>query len=231
MFKFFKDRSWFVWAWGGMIAILAGLYYKVQIDVKINEWFGDFYTFIQVSLAGDSGSTIGEYFGYLYSFGYWAGLWIVLALITSFFTSHWLFRWRTSMVNYYHKMYDKARTIEGASQRVQEDTIKFGRIMETLGTSFVESVMVLFEFLPILFMLSAGLAITFFGEWQYGLVAGALIWAVGGTLFLLGVGWLLRLVGIEYDLQKQEAAYRKILVHAEATNNLMNIGIRFGIRP
>ena len=133
------------------------------------------------------------------------------------------------MVNYYHKMYDKARTIEGASQRVQEDTIKFGRIMETLGTSFVESVMVLFEFLPILFMLSAGLAITFFGEWQYGLVAGALIWAVGGTLFLLGVGWLLRLVGIEYDLQKQEAAYRKILVHAEDDNNIIpkNLDVLF----
>ena len=30
-------------------------------------------------------------------------------------------------------VYDKARTIEGASQRVQEDTIKFSRIMEGLG--------------------------------------------------------------------------------------------------
>ena len=34
------------------------------------------------------------------------------------------------MVEWYHSVYDKARTIEGASQRVQEDTIKFSRIME-----------------------------------------------------------------------------------------------------
>ena len=33
--------------------------------------------------------------------------------------------------------------IEGASQRVQEDTIKFSRIMEALGTSLIEAVMIL----------------------------------------------------------------------------------------
>ena len=54
------------------------------------------------------------------------------------------------MVEWYHSVYDKARKIEGASQRVQEDTIKFTRIMESLGTSFIESVMVLIQFVPIL---------------------------------------------------------------------------------
>ena len=44
---------------------------------------------------------------------------------------------------------------------------------------------------------------------------GALLWTIGGTIFLIGLGWLLRLVGVEYDLQKKEAAYRKILVIAE----------------
>ena len=46
------------------------------------------------------------------------------------------------MVEWYHSVYDRARKIEGASQRVQEDTIKFSRIMESLGTSFIESIMV-----------------------------------------------------------------------------------------
>ena len=40
------------------------------------------------------------------------------------------------------------RSIEGAAQRVQEDTIKFSRIMEGLGTSFIESIMVLVQFIP-----------------------------------------------------------------------------------
>ena len=43
------------------------------------------------------------------------------------------------MVEWYHSVYDKARKIEGAAQRVQEDTIKFSRIMESLGTSLIEA--------------------------------------------------------------------------------------------
>ena len=78
------------------------------------------------------------------------------------------------MVEWYHSVYDKARKIEGASQRVQEDTIKFTRIMESLGTSFIESVMVLIQFVPILLGLSIGIPIFFFGDWQYGLITGAL---------------------------------------------------------
>ena len=119
------------------------------------------------------------------------------------------------MVEWYHSVYDQARTIEGAAQRVQEDTIKFSRIMEGLGTSFIESIMVLVQFIPILFGLSVGIPIFFFGDWQYGLITGAIVWSIGGTLFLVALGWFLRLVGVEYDLQKREAAYRKILVIAE----------------
>ena len=124
------------------------------------------------------------------------------------------------MVEWYHSVYDKARKIEGAAQRVQEDTIKFSRIMEGLGTSFIEAVMIIVEFIPILFGLSIGIPIFFFGEWEYGLITGALVWSIGGTFFLIVLGYILRLVGVEYDLQKQEAAYRKILVIAEDDGNV-----------
>ena len=43
------------------------------------------------------------------------------------------------MVEWYHSVYDKARKIEGASQRVQEDTIKFSRIMESFRNKFYRS--------------------------------------------------------------------------------------------
>jgi peptide/bleomycin uptake transporter len=119
------------------------------------------------------------------------------------------------MVEFYHGVYDKARTIEGASQRVQEDTIRFSRIMEGLGTSLISSIMVLIEYFPLLMGLAIGIPILWFGDWEYGLVTAAFIWAVGGTILMIALAWVLRLVGIEYDLQKREAAYRKILVIAE----------------
>ena len=220
MFKFFTDKKWFLWAWLGSFVILSSLWVQVKIDVKINEWFGVFYDMIQKALAEPNAITLQEYFGSLLSFITLAGMYIALYVAISFFTAHFLFRWRTAMVEWYHSVYDKARKIEGASQRVQEDTIKFTRIMEGLGTSFIESVMVLIQFVPILLGLSIGIPIFFFGDWQYGLITGALVWTLGGTLFLIALGWILRLVGVEYDLQKKEAAYRKILVIAEDDNNV-----------
>ena len=220
MFRFFTEKSWFYWSWLGSFIILSSLWVQVEIDVKINEWFGVFYDMIQKALAEPNAVTIEEYFASLFSFITLAGMYIAVYVAISFFTAHYLFRWRTSMVEWYHSVYDKARKIEGASQRVQEDTIKFTRIMEGLGTSLIESIMILIQFIPILFGLSVGIPIFFFGEWEYGLIVGALIWTIGGTVFLIVLGLILRLVGIEYDLQKQEAAYRKILVIAEDDGNV-----------
>tara|TARA_B100000700_G_scaffold331549_1_gene465446 strand:- start:2520 stop:3527 length:1008 start_codon:yes stop_codon:yes gene_type:complete len=220
MFRFFTIRKWILWSWLGSIIILGSLWVQVQIDVKINEWFGQFYDMIQKALGAPNSITIEEYWASLLSFITLAGFYVALAVVISFFTAHYLFRWRTAMVDWYHSVYDKARTIEGAAQRVQEDTIKFSRIMEGLGTSLIEAVMIIIEFMPILFGLSIGIPIFFFGDWEYGLIVGALIWSVGGTLFLIALGLILRLVGVEYDLQKKEAAYRKILVIAEDDGNI-----------
>ena len=220
MFRFFTEKNWFYWSWIGSFIILSSLWVQVEIDVKINEWFGVFYDMIQKALAEPNAVSIEEYFASLFSFITLAAMYIAVYVAISFFTAHYLFRWRTSMVEWYHSVYDKARKIEGASQRVQEDTIKFTRIMEGLGTSLIESIMILIQFIPILFGLSVGIPIFFFGEWEYGLIVGALIWTIGGTIFLIVLGLILRLVGIEYDLQKQEAAYRKILVIAEDDGNV-----------
>ena len=215
MYKFFTDKKWFLWAYLGSFVILTSLWIQVKIDVMINEWFGEFYDMIQKALGAPNSITISEYWMSLFSFAKLAIIYVGIYVVISFFTQHFLFRWRTSMVEWYHNVYDKARKIEGAAQRVQEDTVKFSRFLESLGTSLIESIMVLIQFIPILLGLSIGIPIFFFGDWQYGLITGALIWTIGGTIFLIALGWILRLVGIEYDIQKKEAAYRKLLVIAE----------------
>ena len=215
MFRFFTTKKWLVWSWLGAIAIIGTLWYQVQLDVRINEWFGSFYDMIQEALSTPNSVTLADYYGELMSFAGIAAIYIAVALAVSFFTSHWLFRWRTSMVEWYHSVFHLANKIEGAAQRVQEDTVKFSRIMEGLGVSFIESIMIFFAFMPILLGLSVGITVTFFGEWDYGLVTSALIWVLGITAILLIVGRLLRLVKIEYDIQDKEAAYRKMLVIAE----------------
>ena len=118
------------------------------------------------------------------------------------------------MVEWYHSVYDKARKIEGAAQRVQEDTLKFARIMEGLGTGLLDSIMTLIAFTPILWGLSKQIdVLPWIGEVDHALVWVALISALGGTVLLAAVG--IKLPGIEYDIQKEEAAYRKELVLGE----------------
>ena len=50
MFRFFTQKDWFIWSWIGSGIILSSLWIQVKIDVKINEWFGEFYDMIQKAL-------------------------------------------------------------------------------------------------------------------------------------------------------------------------------------
>ena len=118
------------------------------------------------------------------------------------------------MAQYYHEQWLKARLTEGASQRVQEDTLKFARIMEGLGVGLLDSIMTLAAFLPILWGLSKQVnSLPWIGQVDHALVWVAIITALGGTALLAAVG--IRLPGIEYDIQKEEAGYRKELVLGE----------------
>ena len=112
------------------------------------------------------------------------------------------------MANYYHDQWLNARLTEGASQRVQEDTLKFARIMEGLGTGLLDSLMTLVAFTPILWGLSKQIdTLPWIGQVDHALVWVAIISALGGTIVLAAVG--IKLPGIEYDIQKEEAGYRK----------------------
>ena len=55
-----------------------------------------------------------------------------------FFTSHYVFRWRNAMNDFYTERWIKVRNIEGASQRIQEDTMRFASIMKGLGVYMVD---------------------------------------------------------------------------------------------
>ena len=46
MFRsFFLSRQWLPWSFPGAALILFATWYKVELDVKINEWFGEFYNY------------------------------------------------------------------------------------------------------------------------------------------------------------------------------------------
>ena len=118
------------------------------------------------------------------------------------------------MNDYYTQHWAILRNVEGASQRVQEDTMRFAKTLEALVVKLVQSILTLIAFLPLLIQLSAHVPVLpIVGELQYSLVWAAVGWALFGTVLLMVVG--IKLPGLEFNNQKVEAAYRKELVYGE----------------
>lgn len=214
---FFIDRNrWYGWAVCGSGVILLVSYFQVQLGVWLNNWYGDFYDLLQLALSeqGTSKITSEQFYGKLLTALYILVPNIIILVLFAFFTSHYVFRWRTAMNDYYMSHWQKLRNVEGAAQRVQEDTMRFASIMEGLGSAFISSIMTLIAFLPLLWTLSKEVTeLPLLGAIDGSLVFLALMSAIFGTVLLAVVGY--RLPGLEFNNQKVEAAYRKELVYGE----------------
>ena len=214
--SFFCSRKWLLWAWGGLFILLSSLWAQVSLTVAINAWYGGFYDLMQNSATYFDRSQVGIdlFYNKLYDFCMLAMPYVIIATITNWFTRVYGLRWREAITfDYLPKWRDVTEDIEGASQRIQEDTHKFAEIIENLGLQIVRSIMTLIAFIPVLWELSAKTDIPFFGMEGGSLVWYALVISIGGLIITWFVG--AKLPGLEYNNQKVEAAYRKELVFGE----------------
>jgi peptide/bleomycin uptake transporter len=210
----FSPHPWSGWSILGSALILFTSYFQVQVSVAINSWYGPFYDLIQAALSKSRAVTLEEFYGELSTFAGIALVAVVVGVMTRFFVSHYIFRWRTAMNDFYVANWGRLRMIEGASQRVQEDTMRFASITEGLGVNLISSVLTLLAFLPVLLRLSSSITeLPLIGTIPYPLVVAAILWAVFGTGALALIG--IRLPAIEFFNQRVEAAYRKELVLGE----------------
>ena len=207
-------HPWSRWSILGSALILYTTYFQVQVSVIINEWFGPFYDLIQAAVSKSRTVTIEEFNGYLVTFLSIALVAVIVGVLTRFFTQHYIFRWRTAMNDFYVSNWQQLRKIEGASQRVQEDTMRFATTLEGLGGNFIEAILTLIAVLPVLANLSTNITtVPIIGAIPYPLVFAAVIWSLFGTGLLALIG--IKLPGIEFHNQRVEAAYRKELVYGE----------------
>ena len=210
----YAPHRWQWWSVLGSSAILFSTYFNVQVAVAINEWRRPFFDAVQQALSAESNVTTEQLYGLLMDFAGIAFIAILMLVVTSFFVSHYVFRWRTAMNDYYVSRWEEVRNIEGASQRIQEDTMRFADIVETLGVKIVDAVMTLFAFLPVLFALSSYVTtLPLIGEIPAPLFNAALVWSIFGTALLAIAG--IKLPGLYFRNQRVEAAYRKELVYGE----------------
>jgi len=210
----YAPHPWQRWSVLGSAFILFTTYYGVQVSVAINNWRRPFFDEFQEALSGSGQVTAGDLYQLTFIFAEIAMVSMFIFVITRFFVSHYVFRWRTAMNDYYMSRWPTVRHIEGASQRVQEDTMRFASIMEGLGVSVVDAVMTLVAFLPVLWNLSQYVTeLPLVGKIPEPLFTALIFWAAFGTALMAIVG--IKLPGLEFRNQRVEAAYRKELVYGE----------------
>lgn len=223
-------HRWQLWSIAGSSLILFSTYYSVQVSVALLNWRRPMFDMIQgvvgstepgtqnVIIPERTASEVAainhEMLDLALIFLEIASIAIFVAVLTRFFTSHYVFRWRTAMNDHYTAQWSRVRHIEGASQRIQEDTMRFADIVENLGVSFVDAIMTLFAFLPVLWGLSIYVpSLPVVGDIAQALFIAALAWSIFGTLLLATVGY--KLPGLYFKNQRVEAAFRKELVYGE----------------
>ena len=206
--SFFCSREWALWAWGGLFLILLFIFGDVYLSVEFNKWYKDFYDLLQ------NPKDIQLFWAALTFFLVIASLSIVIRVVSRYLANHYTLRWRQAMTSHYiplWKALDK-ENYEGSSQRIQEDSQKFSRLVEELGEQLIRSILTLIAFIPILWTLSKDIAIPFL-QFSGSLVIVALGMSVGGLLISWFVG--IKLPGLEYNNQMVEARFRKQLVYGE----------------
>jgi peptide/bleomycin uptake transporter len=209
-----SPHPWFRWSVLGTALIIFLTYFNVELSVAINAWYGPFYDLLNDALTKARKVEVNELYWSLTTFAGLATVFVIVVSSMRFFVRHYIFRWRNAMHHFYMENWEKLRGIEGASQRVQDDTMLFAKSVEIQGVSIVNAAMTLIAFLPILYGYSVHITeLPLVGAIPQALVWASLIWSVFGTVFVYFLG--IMLPGLEFKNQRVEAALRKELVHGE----------------
>lgn len=209
-------------AWSGFLIIFAGTAGLQFLALRIVLWQGEFFGKIQELIESDTAtqdeaqaSIVQLAINYLYLLVPSALLQPGLRRLTRQYTLEWRFSLMEEYTDAWER--DKLGAIEGASQRLQEDTKKFGEGVQLVTREVVTAVFALAVFGPFLVELGTKIPLPLLPD------AGGLAdaWLLGLAVCLSGGGLLVasfvarRLVDIDIDNQRIEAAFRKMLVQAE----------------
>jgi peptide/bleomycin uptake transporter len=205
-------------AYIGLLIFIGHSVFKAWLKVALNNWYEEFY-----DLVGDSefGSGIelknkrDQMWELLLQFSLIVLPSIVVHPVTKWIGSIWCFNWRVALIRSYLSHWDcSTLPIEGAAQRVHEDTQRFADGLYSCFGILLDSFCTLVAFIPVLIELGdqvrpPGL------HWAPWLLCIATTAAIGGLGVSMIVGY--KLVDLEVANQVVEAELRTKLVLLEQT--------------
>lgn len=229
-------------AWFGIAAFLGHAGFRAYLKWALNNWYRVFYDAIgsgvQQSIydnhdahgSGEAGS--GDLFGIhalaaerahvsqlLVEFAWLVAPAVVVHPVSKWIASMWRFAWRVALVEAYLQRYDVTLpAIEGAAQRIHEDTQRFENGIYTCFTVVLDSLLTLGVFIPVLIDVG-GRAMPPGIDWPPWLVCIAVSAALGGLGISMAVGH--RLVSLEVANQMVEGQLRTKLVQLQETPHVV----------
>jgi len=215
--EFFLHKSMLIrtWAFVGLVVFVAHQAFSAWLSQRINTWYGTFYDLLgggEVS-SGDNESMRERVGEALLEFVWIVAPAVIVHPVFGLIRNWWCFTWRRVLMESYLKRWNTSLpAIEGAAQRVHEDTQRFAAGIQGACAVVLHSIFTLAVFCPVLASLDAGLM---------GVALGA---AVGGMGISVLVGW--PLVGLEVKNQIVEAELRKSLVYLEDQDLRSNLSPR-----
>lgn len=209
-------------AYIGLVVFVAHAVYRAIVKSMLNDWYGDFYeTAGNAATVNDSNiqTNRSEMVHLLYKFAQIAMPSVIINPLVRFLLSRWQLAWRISLMKSYLGQWDVTATpIEGAAQRVHEDSKRFEEGVSGCLSTLLDAIFTLLVFAPVLVKLGAHVrpaGITF-DAWLLLIALGS---ASGGLLVSAVVGR--KLVVLEVKNQKIEAQLRTSLVILAETPSIL----------
>lgn len=212
-------------AWGLLCVVIGLTLLAVWLNVRLNEWNGEFYNALQ-ALDGDT------LYSLLYRFLGLVAAMILVVVYADYLRKKLLIQWRAWLTEHisarwlsvdacHYRLQLQSREPDNPDQRIAEDVRLLVELSLQLLLSFIRSLVTLLSFVAILWTLSGAFTFNLAGETYQ--VPGYMVWA---CLFytVLGIGlthWIGHaLQGLNIAQQRREADYRSALIlrrqHADA---------------
>lgn len=201
---FWKQNTKTIFAWLGLIVFVAHQLFRAYLKYALNSWYEDFYDLLQhsgsrlINEIGSESSHVQQGSGehgsgpYAYAFSASIGRELVKSKIVDFFyivapgfllhplagfiKNLWILEWRLTLMKAYITHWDiGVSPLEGAAQRVHEDTQRFARGIHTCFSTLFEAFLTLIIFCPVLYDLMPFLMIVAIAFPAGGLLTSALV--------------------------------------------------------
>ncbi|KAK6588685.1 transport protein [Cryptosporidium xiaoi] len=208
---FFLNKKYFLRCYPPLIVITALLWYETDIGIKLLKVLGEIQQMVSDCEYGSRKYKLDDFINFAIS-KLLPSFFIITGMrcFSSYLVNVFVFYWRQALTEYYIKSWNYICEVEGASQRIQEDTAKWARELRLCSFEILNALLTFFKIIPELVAMSSSIPeILIIGKVKNGIIYPPFIILAFELLIIAASSY--KLPYLHFENQKLEARYRKVL--------------------